>query len=476
MSSTINNTLDNIIPTMDTMDYNTLISVCKSLEGLMGKAKQLLNTMSPTTPSTTGLSSTELPNISDCRHTCDFLNKDLSDRLTHEIKGLDYHHSMKANSPSTFQYSDSYTYVYNQDTKNAKSHPITPVMKELLSHANTIFNADFNHILINKYHNLKCFLGPHQDDEKQLDPSSPVATISLGVTRRLRISAPPDHNTHKKVDDVLLKPSTCFLMLPGFQDKYFHSLLPGRSTKPEEKGRRYSITLRKLVANPGTNLSPAPVSSPVVPELPQDPKNPVAAFTNTSTSSATTLDTIVFGSSLTKGLDSKVLSKYDKSFKVFSNGGAAIKTIQNDVEKAVDSGEIDCTAITSLFFICGGNDIENIKKNSDLSRVQKDYNNLVQYAQITFPNARINVVSLIPRRTTYYGHKENMISMNEWLDKYCKDYHARFVNIFSFFLNKKSLDLNYKLFKRDELHFTDIGDSVLAKVLLAVSNRPRALE
>ena len=473
MSSLISDTLDNILPTMESMDQNSLISVYRSLEGLMTKAKQLLNLTSPTGNFSLPRSvapPTELPNISDCNYTCNFLDHGQYDRIAVELKSLDYHHSLKANSPSTFQYSDTYTYVYNKDTQNAKAHPITPVMRELLDHANNTLKTDFNHVLINKYHNLKSFLGPHQDDEKQLDPSSPVATISLGSTRRLRVSAPPVHNRNKTVDDVVLESNSCFLMLPGFQGKYFHSLLAGRSTKPEEKGRRYSITLRRIIADPEPTLPPASASSPDSPKLSPDPtpsKDPVAASTTPVP------DTLVFGSSLTKGLNSKVLSKYDKTFKVYTNRGAVIKAIQNDVKKVADSGDLDCTAIKSLFFVCGGNNIQDAKKNSDVSCIQEDYNNLIQYARNVFPNARINVVSLIPRRTRYFCHKENMLLMNKWLEKFCNDQHVRFVNIFSFYLDKMSLDINYDLFQPDNIHFTEIGYSILAKVLIAVANRPR---
>ena len=352
-------------------------------------------------------------------------------------------------------------------------------MKELLDHTNNTFNTDFNHVLVNKYHNLKCFLGPHQDDERQLDPLSPVATISLGATRRLRVSAPPDHNSHKKVDDVILASCSCFLMLPGFQDKYFHSLLAGRRTKSEEKGLRYSITLRKIIAGPEVNTLPGPVSPLGPPVLSPDSTTSVIQLdtsNSTVTPCTTKPDTLVFGSSLTKGLDSKLLSKYDKSFKVYTNSGAVIKTIHNKVKTVVGSGDIDCTGISSLFFVCGGNNIDNAQKNSDISCAQEDYSNLIQYARKMFPNARINVVSLIPRRTRYNSHKENMFRMNKWLEKFCKDEHVRFVNIFSFFLDKKFLDINYNLFQPDDLHFTKIGDSILAKVLLAVANRPRFME
>ena len=108
MASSISSTLDNIISTMDTMDYNTLISVYKSLDGLMAKTKQLLDLTSLTGNFSMPRSvapPTELTNLDNCNYTHDFLDHGQYDRIANEIKDLDYHHSMKANTPSTFQYS-----------------------------------------------------------------------------------------------------------------------------------------------------------------------------------------------------------------------------------------------------------------------------------------------------------------------------------------------------------------------------------
>lgn len=463
--SSIPTTLNDIVPQMETLDYDALLNVFKSLEGLLDKTKQLITAMAPdgSTPFPAEQPKPQLP--VEGQFIPNFLTEDLSKRVSDELKGISYQHSMKGNSPSLFQYSDSFHYVYNVDSKKSTPQPLTPVMKELLAHANSSLNTEFNHILVNRYKNLNSCLGAHQDDEKQVDPLSPVATISFGAERRLRISAPPDHKTHKTVTDVVLKPRSCFMMLPGFQEKYFHALLAGRKSKPQEKGCRYSITLRKIIATPSEKPSSPPSSSPSLnqeqPPAPADSPSPQVP------------DTMVFGSSLTKGLNPKVLSKHDKIFRVCTDNGANVSRIHKNVKKMAANGQVDCNAITSVFFVCGGNDIENIRKDSDIASVQKDYKSLVDSAKEVFPNAAINLVSLVPRRTKYRTHSKNMSIMNTWLEKYCNESHCRFVNIFSFFLNRKGSDLNYKLFNSSELHFSMIGDSVIAKVLIAVANRPR---
>ncbi len=132
---------------------------------------------------------------------------------------------------------------------------------------------------------------------------------------------------------------------------------------------------------------------------------------------------------------------------------------------------VDCHAVTCIFLVCGGNDIENAK---NIDNVKEDYKKLLVYAQQAFPNAAINVVSLIPRRPKYNNHIDDMHAMNDWVLSHCENYGIRFVDIFHFFVDKLSRKLNYKLINsRDKLHFTKVGDSVLGKVLIAVANRPR---
>ncbi len=172
-------------------------------------------------------------------------------------------------------------------------------------------------------------------------------------------------------------------------------------------------------------------------------------------------------------MKTKLLSKYDRVFKVVTDRGARLMKIKESIKKISSDTSIKCANIRAVFLVCGGNDIENVR---DLSTVQGDYKSLLKAAQIAFPNASINAVSMLPRRTVFKDHARNMRDMNKWMEYHCKERKYRFVNIFSFFLdrsNRSSPDLNYKLYTNDELHLSAIGDSVLAKVLIAVANKPR---
>ena len=97
-------------------------------------------------------------------------------------------------------------------------------------------------------------------------------------------------------------------------------------------------------------------------------------------------------------------------------------------------------------------------------------------AKETFPNAKIHAVSLIPRRVEpgWRGaaHIKRMHEMNDWLKDICHDHGDRYIQIFSYFVNRTSYMIS-KLFKADRLHFSDIGHSVLGKVVMAVAYNPR---
>ena len=110
-----------------------------------------------------------------------------------------------------------------------------------------------------------------------------------------------------------------------------------------------------------------------------------------------------------------------------------------------------------------------------MSSVFEDFENLINTTKQVFPVSKINIISVIPRRARYPAHIRNMNRFNFWLEGICKDVHIRFVNIFTFYLDKRTGYLNKTLFKNDLLHFSNRGDSVLGKLLIAVSNRPHPL-
>ena len=474
--------MESLASRIDVMDHNALHRMLTTLQTLLVKTQERITTLKE--PST---NCSPLVDASLFQFHRQALNNNLEQRVLKHLKSkhLKYKaHPKNKNSPQLLLFG---SHRYGFSVLSATLEPIDvdsdAIMKELLDAVNAKEGTNYNSMLVNKYRDFKVALGPHKDDEKCLNPSSPISTLSLGATRKFSIFL--NDNKQLPAETLTLVPGSLFTMLPGFQEKYWHAVEAGDKNSQFERGVRYSVTFRCIL--PPT---PAAVSVPTLSAVPvtkdDDKAAPVSeehvatpATEHITNQQASNIhDTFVFGSSLVKGLDDKILSKYTKNFKVFTNSGACIGDIYEDIERIRDCGKYVLTNITNVFLICGGNDVENAKSDEDIKCVYEDFWDIMYLAKLVFPNAKINFVSLIPRRAKYDSHIRNMHKVNLWLKgfaSYVNDESIRYVDIFSFFLLKTSSawTLNNKLFNGSKLHFSAIGDSVLAKVLIGVANRPR---
>ena len=114
---------------------------------------------------------------------------------------------------------------------------------------------------------------------------------------------------------------------------------------------------------------------------------------------------MVFGSSLVKGLNPKLLAKYGKSFTVVSHSSAHVEDIINDIKAVKDKRTIACDGVKTVFLVCGGNDVENLPGDHTIDNIKEDFINLMSVAKEIFPGALINIMSLIPRRVNSYGQE-----------------------------------------------------------------------
>ena len=341
-------------------------------------------------------------------------------------------------------------------------------MKNILKSINEKTGHGYNSILINCYNNKNVFLDWHKDDEKEVYKSIPITTLSLGAQRRLVFST--DKGKIKKTDKTFpLKYNSAFTMDLTLQEDYYHQLCAGRSNIKAECGRRYSLTFRRIIPSLSQVPLQTPPSQSTIQTQPSTSQNTVQTQ---NTAVPHRYDAVVFGSSLTKGLKENLLSQRGKTFRVFSHGGAHVSHIISDIKKTKRSNTIDTDAVSNLFLVCGGNDVENIYTDKDLHTLCGIYDGLLKTAQATFSNAMINLVSLLPRRSRYLNHWDRMFWINSELISICKQRNARFLNIFSHFIDKRASSMNVTLYDRDELHFNNKGSSVLGKVLIGVVNFP----
>ncbi len=118
----------------------------------------------------------------------------------------------------------------------AKSKPMTLNLDLLLELINDMFGSKFNGILINRYSSGEEYIGPHSDDEKNLDKTGVVA-ISYGGERIFRIR---NKNTKEIFQDIPISNLDIIHMGGNFQKEFTHEI-------PHTKKLvdiRYSFTFR----------------------------------------------------------------------------------------------------------------------------------------------------------------------------------------------------------------------------------------
>jgi alkylated DNA repair dioxygenase AlkB len=125
---------------------------------------------------------------------------------------------------------------YYYSNQLAKSKPMTINLDLLLELTNEMFGSNFNGILINRYSTGQEYIGPHSDDEKNLDKSGVIA-ISYGGERIFRIR---DKVTKEIVQDIPIKNLDIIHMGGDFQKEFTHEVpLTKLAVEP-----RYSFTFR----------------------------------------------------------------------------------------------------------------------------------------------------------------------------------------------------------------------------------------
>lgn len=115
--------------------------------------------------------------------------------------------------------------------------------KNLLS---SITGYDYNFVLINKYRNGSDHMGEHRDDEAELDPNTPIASLTLGQRRPFIFKHVDSRKKcgDKKIEKhkIYLEHGSLLLMNPPTNKYWYHSL-PVCKKAP---GERINLTFRKI--------------------------------------------------------------------------------------------------------------------------------------------------------------------------------------------------------------------------------------
>lgn len=135
--------------------------------------------------------------------------------------------------------------TYKYSGRDHRASPMTIQLQVILNQVNLLLGSEFNSILINKYKDGNDYISAHSDDEKTIDQTHGVISISSGSSRTFRIR---DKVSKEIVADIATRNDVILQMcskLPdgrSFQKTYTHEVTKDKAITEA----RYSLTFRKF--------------------------------------------------------------------------------------------------------------------------------------------------------------------------------------------------------------------------------------
>ncbi|XP_044052024.1 DNA oxidative demethylase ALKBH2 [Siniperca chuatsi] len=120
----------------------------------------------------------------------------------------------------------SLAYTYSRVTRLAC--PWTPTLEYIRDAVTKTTGQIFNFVLVNRYKDGQDHMGEHRDDEKELDPLCPIASVSLGAARDFifRHRDARGKQRRRQIEPVKLELAhgSLLLMNPPTNTLWYHSL------------------------------------------------------------------------------------------------------------------------------------------------------------------------------------------------------------------------------------------------------------
>lgn len=111
------------------------------------------------------------------------------------------------------------SYTYSGQKKYPQAW--TPELLAIKKRVETLAAWKFNSCLLNLYHDGNESMGWHSDNEAELNPKAPIASLSLGGQRKFALR----HRVDKASSSILLENGSVLLMHSPTQEFWQHSLL-----------------------------------------------------------------------------------------------------------------------------------------------------------------------------------------------------------------------------------------------------------
>lgn len=126
--------------------------------------------------------------------------------------------------------------------------PWTPTLEHIREAVTKTTGQTFNFVLVNRYKDGLDHMGEHRDDEKELDPLCPIASVSLGATRdfifRHRDTRGKQSCSHIEPVKIELTHGSLLLMNPPTNTFWYHSL----PIRKKVLAPRINLTFRRIIS------------------------------------------------------------------------------------------------------------------------------------------------------------------------------------------------------------------------------------
>lgn len=124
---------------------------------------------------------------------------------------------------------------YTYSRRTYQPWPWTPTLLKLKKGIEVATSSQFNSVLLNRYENGSDSVGWHADDESEMSQKHPIASLSLGATRRFQM-----RRRGGPIQTIELGHGSLLVMSAGMQQEWKHCV--PKTRKP--CGRRINLTFR----------------------------------------------------------------------------------------------------------------------------------------------------------------------------------------------------------------------------------------
>ncbi|VDI81515.1 alpha-ketoglutarate-dependent dioxygenase alkB homolog 2 [Mytilus galloprovincialis] len=126
------------------------------------------------------------------------------------------------------------------------ARPWIPFLKDIRDKISEVTKHEFNFVLINRYKDGHDHMGEHRDDEEDLVPGHPIASLSLGQPRDFVFRHADSRGKHakRKIDSISVElQHGSLLMMNNPTNKFWYHSLPQRKRLMNV---RINMTFRKM--------------------------------------------------------------------------------------------------------------------------------------------------------------------------------------------------------------------------------------